>query len=239
MATAKKQFKGVKTREPHIVLFGTYVHGMLEKWKGFYNYPITDADKITDDDAKFITELRLYSGKKKERIFKAKFVGIKTRDELVAEYGYKASGKGHGDRYLLFKRLSETKGKTVADKMIVRTRDFAKRTPEVARQLKTFLDSPDRKNPLLAKYLPEIIVNASRNALSVHVDGIQLDFLPTLMSRQHIVPKNGISVTSFFCGCGGLDLGFRGDFTYKGQNCPRTAFEILHAYDNNHKHIIT
>ena len=44
---------------------------------------------------------------------------------------------------------------------------------------------------------------------------------------------DSISVTSFFCGCGGLDLGFRGDFDYKGQNFPRTDFSILKAYDNN------
>ena len=38
---------------------------------------------------------------------------------------------------------------------------------------------------------------------------------------------DSISVTSFFCGCGGLDLGFRGDFDYKGQKFPRTDFSIL------------
>lgn len=41
------------------------------------------------------------------------------------------------------------------------------------------------------------------------------------------------SVVSFFCGCGGLDLGFRGDFAYHGHRYPRTCFNILSAYDNN------
>lgn len=41
------------------------------------------------------------------------------------------------------------------------------------------------------------------------------------------------SVVSYFCGCGGLDLGFRGDFEYKGHYYPHQPFKILAAYDNN------
>ena len=51
--------------------------------------------------------------------------------------------------------------------------------------------------------------------------------------KQPNQQTDSISVTSFFCGCGGLDLGFRGGFDYKGQNFPRTDFSILKAYDNN------
>jgi len=47
------------------------------------------------------------------------------------------------------------------------------------------------------------------------------------------------SVVSFFCGCGGLDLGFHGDYTYKGMSYPRTKFNILKAYDNEAKCIVT
>jgi DNA (cytosine-5)-methyltransferase 1 len=39
------------------------------------------------------------------------------------------------------------------------------------------------------------------------------------------------SVVSFFAGCGGLDLGFRGDFTYRSQVYPRLPFALLKAYD--------
>lgn len=42
-----------------------------------------------------------------------------------------------------------------------------------------------------------------------------------------------INVVSFFCGCGGLDLGFRGDFSYMGERFPRTKFDIIKAYDFN------
>ncbi|MBR4676069.1 MAG: DNA cytosine methyltransferase [Victivallales bacterium] len=40
------------------------------------------------------------------------------------------------------------------------------------------------------------------------------------------------SVVSYFCGCGGLDLGFRGDFTYHGENYIKLPFDIRIAYDN-------
>jgi len=39
------------------------------------------------------------------------------------------------------------------------------------------------------------------------------------------------SVVSYFCGCGGLDLGFRGDFIYRGVNYERLPFNINIAYD--------
>lgn len=41
------------------------------------------------------------------------------------------------------------------------------------------------------------------------------------------------TLVSYFCGCGGLDLGFRGDFEYKGHYYPHQPFNILSAYDNN------
>ena len=40
------------------------------------------------------------------------------------------------------------------------------------------------------------------------------------------------SVVSYFCGCGGLDLGFRGGFQYHNENYARLPFNILKAYDN-------
>lgn len=47
------------------------------------------------------------------------------------------------------------------------------------------------------------------------------------------------SVVSFFCGCGGLDLGFTGGFSYKGIDVPKLPFELIAAYDNNEKCIET
>ena len=52
-------------------------------------------------------------------------------------------------------------------------------------------------------------------------------------------PKGKHSVVSFFCGCGGLDLGFVGGFSYKGEEIPKSSFEILVAYDNDEKCVQT
>ena len=43
--------------------------------------------------------------------------------------------------------------------------------------------------------------------------------------------KKPITVCSFFTGCGGLDLGLEGDFTYLGQLRPPTGLETIFACD--------
>ena len=43
--------------------------------------------------------------------------------------------------------------------------------------------------------------------------------------------KMEYSIISYFCGCGGLDLGFRGNFSYKGVFYKKQPFKILNAYD--------
>jgi len=80
-----------KTELNKVVLVGTYKGGQLTDWRGWYNYPISDADKITEADAAAITELWLFNGVKEQRNYKAEFVGVKTREELVRDYGYPAN----------------------------------------------------------------------------------------------------------------------------------------------------
>ena len=41
------------------------------------------------------------------------------------------------------------------------------------------------------------------------------------------------SIVSYFCGCGGLDLGFRGDFDYHNKHYDALPFDFLGAYDFN------
>lgn len=53
------------------------------------------------------------------------------------------------------------------------------------------------------------------------------------------VNASKFSIVSLFAGCGGLDLGFLGDFEYKGEHYPRLPFEIIAAYDNDEKCITT
>ncbi len=47
------------------------------------------------------------------------------------------------------------------------------------------------------------------------------------------------TAVSFFAGCGGLDLGFRGGFEYRSQKIPRTAIDVIQAYDFNDKAVQT
>jgi len=45
--------------------------------------------------------------------------------------------------------------------------------------------------------------------------------------------KSTYSVASYFCGCGGMDLGFRGNFQYHGETYKKLPFDIAAAYDNS------
>ncbi len=46
-------------------------------------------------------------------------------------------------------------------------------------------------------------------------------------------------VVSFFAGCGGLDLGFLGGFTYKGERISELPFHIVQAFDSDEKCVVT
>ena len=161
-ATPRKE---AREEAAKVVLVGTYKGDQLARWRGWYNYPISGNEELGTGNgtggpqssaAEFskINELWLFNGTKDERRYKAEFVGIKTREELIRDYGYPAKGKAHGDRYLLFKTEFMYQHKLTppeeAERVIVRTADFA-RSPKVRRQLKAYLESSDRKNPDLAK----------------------------------------------------------------------------------------
>ena len=177
-----------------IVLVGTYKGDQLTGWRGWYNYPITDADKITKADAKRITELWLFKGKKDQRTYKAEFVSVKTRKELVSDYGYPATGKAHGDKYLLFKTefKYQHKGSVPEDakRVIIRTADFAKRSPKIAKQLKAYLESSDRKDPDLAKRLPAIITHLRPDQLRVCEAAYQMLFWELPQMRTVLTKEN-------------------------------------------------
>jgi len=42
-----------------------------------------------------------------------------------------------------------------------------------------------------------------------------------------------IKAASFFCGCGGIDLGLAGDFSFLGKHYHKNPFEIIYAVDND------
>ena len=176
----KAEKKTERADAQRYVLVGTYRKGQLEKWPGLYNYPVTAKDAIDEKDAAKIDELWLFMGTAAQKTYKVEFVGIKTRDELVKEYGYPATGKAHGERYLLFKTEFKYRHKLTppeeAKKVIVRTADFAT-TPKVRKQLKAYLESPDRNDPDMAKLLPSIITKLRPEQLRVCEAAVQLEFL--------------------------------------------------------------
>lgn len=214
-----KEAQQVAPEVSHIVLVGTYKGDQLTKWHGWYNYPILNADKISADDAAKITELWLFKGKKNQRNYKASFVGIKTRQELIDGYGYPAKGKAHGDKYLLFKTEYKYrhKGEVPEDveRVIIRTADFAT-APKVRKHLKAYLESPDRHDPDLAKRLPEIITKLRPEQLRVCELAYQMALweLPNCDSLKPDVPfpapeKGKFTFIDLFAGIGGIRLGYQ------------------------------
>ena len=199
-----------------IVLVGTYKGDQLTKWRGWYNYPISAKDKISEADAAKVNELWLFKGTTARKSYKAEFVGIKTRKELVEQYGYPAKGKAHGDKYLLFKTDFKYQFAAMppeeAERVIIRTADFAT-APKVRKQLKAYLESPDRRDPDLAKMLPSIITRLRPEQLRVCELSYQMSFweLPNAESLKPQVPfpapKDGkFTFIDLFAGIGGFHL---------------------------------
>lgn len=199
-----------ETAQPRIILVGTYKGDQLSKWAGWYCYPITENDKDIEGYASRINELWLFKGMAEQKTFIAKFVGIKTRDELIKDYGYPAKGKAHGDKYLLFSTIYKYSNNTVsieeAEKVIIRTADFTT-SPEVRKQLKAYLESNDRKNPTLAKLVPTVVLNLPNKNLYVCENLQQLTFFNIFNTswKVDIAPKH--TFIDLFAGCGGLSLG--------------------------------
>ena len=204
------------SKSQRCVLVGTYKGDQLTKWRGWYNYPISDDDKIGTEDAAKITELWLFNGKKDQRNYRAKFVGVKTRRELIEDYGYPAKGKAHGDRYLLFKTDFKYQHKgdipEDAERVIIRTADFAT-APKIRKQLKAYLESSDRKDPDLAKRLPTILTKLPPEQLKVCELAYQMSLweVPNCEAMRPNVPfppPENFSFTfiDLFAGMGGFRL---------------------------------
>ena len=219
-----------------IVLVGTYRGDQLKNWPGWYCWPLgsddfnaeprrrgekkqtdllapngtrEDVSRVSGEQIRVlesVAELWLFQGTKEQKNYKAEFVGVKTREELVRDYGYLAwerdglatkntkdakrarqarpsqsrPTKPHGTHYALFKTELLYRHKLDmpgdADAVIVRTKDFAKRSPKVAAQLKAYLESPDRNDPDLARRLPEIITKLRPEQLRVCEAAVQMSF---------------------------------------------------------------
>ena len=199
-----------------IVLVGTYKGDQLAKWRGWYNYPVSEEDQIAEADAASIAELWLFKGTKEQKTYKAEFVGVKTREELVRNYGYPAKGRAHGEKYLLFKTKLKYQHKLTppedAARVIVRTADFAT-APKVRKQLKAYLESPDRKDPDLAKRLPEVVTKLRPEQLRVSELAYQMSFwdMPKMEILKPDVPfpppeHPKFTFIDLFAGIGGFRI---------------------------------
>ena len=205
----------VATEEKRTVLVGTYGPRQLEKWPGYYNYPLYGKDRIDVEAVKGVNELWLFSGAKQPRYFVAECLGVKTRGELK-EFGYKPSGKGHGSgKYLLFKiKKLYAPSRDFAESVTIRTKDFAGQGA-TQKQLKEYLESPERKDPLLAKMLPKIVTELPRKRLRVCEAAVQLDFLRMVETKEtddfpFPAPTKGkFTFIDLFAGIGGIRLGYQ------------------------------
>ena len=200
-----------------IVLVGTYKGDQLTRWRGWYNYPLGDGEQGTGNgvvgsrvprdrgravlmkppqlpaDFSRINELWLFQGTKDQRTYKAEFVGVKTREELIRDYGYPATSRPHGTHYALFKTEFKYRHKLDnpldCERVIVRTADFAKRSPKIAKQLKAYLESPDRNDPAIANRLPSIITRLRPDQLRVCEAALQLDLFAWDVASQSPLGK--------------------------------------------------
>ena len=196
---------------PHAaVLVGTYKEKQLSwiKRHGLYNYPVKDGDEFDEKSFASIKELWLYADVKGTRhVFEAEFVGIKTRDELVNEYGYPANGvfnaetqrrRGgravaprppHGLRYYVFKTKYLEYGSRLDDPFVIaRTADFGGRSAKVKKAIEQF--KADGEFAPLEHYLPSDLAKVPRNRLRVCEAAVQLEFLHILSGRStDVAPK--------------------------------------------------
>ena len=196
-------------REGRAPLLGHPLRG--QPTAGGYSAHPQGRDALVASDFSKINELWLFKGTKDERRYKAEFVGIKTREELIRDYGYPAKGKAHGDKYLLFRTDFKYRHKCDvpedAERVIIRTADFAT-APKVRKQLKAYLESPDRKDPDLAKRLPEILTRLRPEQLRVCEAAVQMNlFAWNDLQPVHMPRRNGFTAVELFAGAGGLSIG--------------------------------
>lgn len=191
-----------------VILVGTYKGEQLSRWPGWYNYPITADDKISESDFGNITELWLFNGTREQKTYAAEFVGIETRETLIEKYGYPSNGRAHGGAYLLFKTTPLYSPSTSASgedaKVIVRLKDFST-SPNVQKAWRQYLQSSERESGAgLSKRLPDALKNLPPGQLCVCESAFQLDLFTHMATPN---TRGAIRVLELFAGVGGFRIG--------------------------------
>ena len=219
------------------VLVGTYKAKQLAwiKRHGIYNYPVKDGDEFDEKSFASIKELWLYADVKGTRhVFEAEFIGIKTREELISEYGYpdgnvlaaknaKGAKNGrartpaapHGSRYYVFKTKYLDYGSRLDDPFVIaRTADFGGRSAKVKKAIEQF--KADGEFAPLEHYLPFDLSKVPRNRLRVCELAYQMSLweLPQGNDLKPTVPfpppeKGKFTFIDLFAGIGGIRLGYQ------------------------------
>lgn len=206
---------------------GTYREGQMEKWilpRGFYNYPVDDADTAIIGEAPRVGELRLYLGKAGRRRFSAKFVRTVSAAELDAMGYPQGPGPHHGGKYLLFKVKKISRGDAEArrPKILVRLEDFAHDDPKLQAKLKRLATARPPRKPSKAAFktyrdiLPDDLLEDGHGTLFACEAGVQL-YLWDLPDLKCFKPKALFSPSDtpcftfidLFAGVGGIRMGFQ------------------------------
>ena len=197
--------------EKKVVLVGTYKGDQLTRWRGWYNWPVSDSD--------FNAETQSGREGRAGSPLPAAAVGSRVPRDRNCRVVAPRPPKPHGTHYALFKTEFLYRHKNVvpgdAERVIVRTKDFA-RSPMVRKQLKAYLESPDRNDPDLANRLPSIITRLRPEQLRVCEAAVQLDFwdIPEMKTLKPTVPfpppkHPKFTFIDLFAGIGGIRLGFQ------------------------------
>lgn len=214
----KKDLENHFREDDAFVLVGTYKkdEGQLD-WinnRCIYNYPLskeesTQAKPILEK----ISELWLYSGKNDNRhIYKAEFLGIKSRKEFLGEFpDYPKGKKKHGDFYAVFKVAFEYEVQSINATAVVRVKDFVSHTPEITNAIKKYKAEGCLGN--LLDYLPTELPTLSNDKLQVCELLTQMSFGDLLeindfkLSIPFPAPKNPkFTFIDLFAGIGGFHL---------------------------------
>lgn len=228
MATKKKQkdreaqeIASQWTDSRQRVLVGTYRREPDQlKWIGrrhLYNYPISkeEAESMGEGWCK-VTELWLYCGTKDKRhIYAAEFIGVVPRQEFLSEHPDYPKGMGkHGDFYAVFQVVHKYLPANNDSMVIVRAKDFAKRSPKIAQAVKAY--QADGGLGCLLDYLPADLAPLPHDQLCVCETSHQMLLweLPTGESFKPDVPfpapeRGEFTFIDLFVGIGGIRLGYQ------------------------------